>query len=147
MRIGRTLAAFVAVLPLIGQATAATLTADGNVLVNRGQGYRPLAPGQIVEPGDSVLLKSATNAQVSFPGGCAMSMPTEGVYTIPSESQCLGAQQQAQATGQSTPTPAGPSETASGTILSPTSLVIGGLALGGIIAGVVLLNDDKSSSP
>lgn len=129
------LAVFSAVLlmfPAATMARAATLEAiQGEVLVNRGGGYRFVSGTVELKPGDMVIANGGGAAQLSYGDGCSVSIQAGSVATVAEQSPC-------------------PTQTNTGTQgLSPGTLAVGAAVVGGAVGAAVLLGNksDKSASP
>ena len=81
--------------PAFAEATLSHMA--GNVLVNRGVGYRPVATNARFQAGDRILINARSSAQLEFPDGCKIRL-LPGVVTIPKSSPCK-VRSQAQAPG------------------------------------------------
>jgi hypothetical protein len=107
-------------------ASAATVnTIQGQVLINRGQGYKLVAGSTEAEPGATVVANPGSSAQVVYPDGCTVTVEPGSIYTIAPESSC------------------GPS---GGFKFSTSTLVVGGIAVAGAGAAVLLIAL-KAASP
>ena len=82
---------------------AATLAPQGSILVNRGQGFQPVSAATEILPGDTILVNAGAKAAVTFGSVCSMQFPVAGSYSIPTETQCLVAQQNAANLANSSP--------------------------------------------
>jgi hypothetical protein len=130
MRIVRLIALFFPIAVFSSAALAATITPkEGQVLVNEGKGYQQLTSSLEVKPGTTVVANPGGSAQVLYPDGCSVVVKPGSVYTVTHKSPCVGQ--------------AG--EPARG--VDGTTVAIGAAVVGGGVAGLVLLNKDKSSSP
>ena len=117
----------------IAAADAATLSGvQGQVLVNKGNGFVQADPGTEILPGDRVLVQPGGSAQITYPNGAVGNVPSGGVFTVPT-----------------TPPAAPPLNTAGGPPSGgiPNGLLIAGGAAVAIGAGVLIYNATKSSSP
>lgn len=129
MKISGWLSGFVSLMS-VSAASAATLTPlSGNVLLNQGAGYKPVAGTVDVKPGDSVLVNPGGSAQLTY-GECASYeiKPGDVVFVAEDNSiPCTGA-------------------AAAGAGVGSSTLIIGGLAVAagvGLVAGI----SSSSSSP
>jgi len=103
---------------------------QGQVLVNRGQGYEQVIGATSANPGDTIVVNPGGSAQVVYPDGCTVPVVPGSVVAIAPQSPCLVT---------------GATETAG---INPTTLAIGAAAVAGGVAAVILLNQkDKSASP
>ena len=69
---------------------AATLGAiQGNVLVNRGGGYKTVKGATNLTPGDTVMAQAGGSAQIVYPDGCVVPVEVGAVVTVGEASPCL----------------------------------------------------------
>lgn len=107
---------------------AATVTSlQGQVLVNTGNGYRPLTGSAELPIGASVVANPGALAQVSFPDGCGVQISPGSVFTVGQISPC-----------------AANANTGTGGI---NPLAVGVAVLGGAGAVIMLSQSQKSASP
>lgn len=122
----------VLILPTAKTAHAATLEAiQGEVLVNRGGGYRFVSGTLELKPGDMIIANGGGAAQLSYGDGCSVSVQAGGVVTVAEQSPCA-------------------TQTNAGTQgLTPSTLAVGAAVIGGAVGAAVLLGNksDKSASP
>lgn len=89
MRVARLLFTLVfAALPSLSAFAASVSTTQGQVLINRGQGYQQLDGTAEAAPGAQVVANPGGQAQVVYPDGCAVSVQPGTVYTIAQNSPC-----------------------------------------------------------
>jgi hypothetical protein len=70
-------------------AFATTVTAvKGSVLINRGDGFRPVTGTAPVKVGDSLMVRPGGNARIVYSDGCPVSINPGEVVTIGAESPC-----------------------------------------------------------
>jgi hypothetical protein len=122
--------AVIAVISLSAAARAATVTvAQGQVLVNSGQGYRLVNGSAQLEPGATVVANPGAIAEVAYPGGCTVTVQPGSVYVIASQAPCQKGEpvQSGGLTGGLTDKSAPSGESGSGG--SGTAWAIGGAAL------------------
>lgn len=112
-------------------AEAATIAPKGVVLVNTGNGFVRINGPTEVKPGDMVMVNEG-NAQVSYNSGSVANLQPGQVYTIGNEA-AVGAEVGA----------AGAAGGIGG--LSTTALVVGGLAIGGVAAAVIVATTTGAS--
>jgi hypothetical protein len=138
-----------------GQAFAATVRATGGqVLINRGDGYKMVA-GQVQgAPGDTIVANPGGSAQIVYPDGCVVDVMPGSVAVINAQSPCSAANSTVttgavttSATTPDTPADAGGGGGSSGWGVSGTALAVGAVAVGGGVAAATMLGKDKSSSP
>lgn len=120
---------------LVGTAAkAATLEAiQGQVMVNKGNGYRFVSGTVELNPGDMVIANSGGGAQLIYGDGCNVPVQAGAAVTVGDQSPCA-------AQGGSNGGPA----------LGPGTLALGAVVVGGGIGAAVLLsgqNGDKPVSP
>jgi hypothetical protein len=122
-------AALAATLCVAGPAAAATIKATGGqVLLNRGDGYKLVSGQAEAGSGASVVVNPGGSAQIVYSDGCVVDVKPATVATITPQSPCT------------TGTGSGP---------STTTLVLGAVAVGGGVGAAVLLSQqkDRSASP
>jgi hypothetical protein len=109
---------------------AATLSpGQGDVLVNRGTGYRPVKQTMEVSAGDQIMVKPKGEAHLTYPDGCTVLLRQGAVYIVTTQSPCVNK-------GNLYETPASLSADA---VFAATA---------GVSLGMVLLSSkDKSASP
>jgi hypothetical protein len=104
---------------------------QGQVLVNRGSGYRFEVGSTELKPGDMVIANAGASAHVTYADGCVVPIEAGLVTTVAERSPCA-----AQSGG------------ASSFGLTPTTLAIGVAAVGaGVGAAALLGGGDKPASP
>jgi hypothetical protein len=124
----------VAMLLGAAAADATTLTPNGTVLINKGNGFVQVTGPIEVVPGDMVMVNEGT-AQMTFPDGSVASMQPGQVYTVGS----------AGGAGAGAGVAAGAGAGAGG--LSATTLIVGGVVVaGGAAAAIAASNSGKKSS-
>ncbi len=78
-----------ATAPAADAPILATLSnVNGEVLVNRGQGFRPAAPGMALRPGDRILVTARGRARLSYTGGCGVSLGAGSMATVTKLAPC-----------------------------------------------------------
>jgi hypothetical protein len=114
------------------EASAATIgSVEGEVSINRGQGYSRVAPSANANVGDMVMAGPNSSAQITYPDGCTIAVKSGGVHTVGEKSPCASGEQTSTQTG-----------------LTNGQMVLGGAALAGTGAGIYFLTKkDKASSP
>src|SRR5262249_9683399 len=118
-------------------AFAATVQVlQGQVLINRGQGYRMIHDSTEAGPVDTIVANPGGAAQITYPNGCTIKVLPQSVVAISAQSPC----QAEQPPSEPPPPPDAPG-------ISTTTMVVGaaGIAAGGVAA--VLLLKSKPSSP
>ena len=89
MRISLGLFAFAVTILIATGAVAATVTTEqGEVLVNRGTGFKPAAQPMEVSAGDQVMAKPEGRGNVVYPDGCIVNVVPGVVFTIADKSPC-----------------------------------------------------------
>jgi hypothetical protein len=90
MRILRTLVSLIACLVLGAPAIAATLgSVQGQVMVNRGNGYQSVQGTVELNPGDVVVVNPGGSAQLSYADGCSVQVAVGSVVTVAEQSPCV----------------------------------------------------------
>jgi hypothetical protein len=152
MRLAAASTAVILAISFAGQAVAATVRATGGqVLINRGEGYKMVAGTVQGGPGDTIVANPGGSAQIVYPDGCVVDVLPGSVAVINAQSPCSAANTTI-ATG-STATSAANSDSPSegggggGTGISGTALALGAVAVGGGVGAAMFLGKDKSSSP
>ena len=124
-------------------ASAATLNTErGEVLINRGEGFRRVAKATAVVPGDQIMANPRGKGHVQFSPTCQVIVEPGSIFVVPSEPPC-------KATGRYVPTggslkdgPQPPPER------SHDHYLIGAAIVGAAVGTVILLRDkDKPASP
>ena len=89
MRISLGLCAFAVTIIVVTGAVAATVTAEqGEVLVNRGTGFKPATQPMEVSAGDQVMVKPKGRGHVVYPDGCTVKVAPGAVFTVGDKSPC-----------------------------------------------------------
>jgi hypothetical protein len=154
MRAAAASTAVILAISFAGQAFAATVRATGGqVLINRGEGYKMVA-GQVQGgPGDTIVANPGGSAQILYPDGCVVDVMPGSVAVINAQSPCSAANNTVtsgsvttSATAPETPVDTG-SGGGGGSGVSGTALALGTVAVGGGVGAALLLGKDKSSSP
>jgi hypothetical protein len=131
-RLGRALLA-VALTSLVAYPLqAATLDAiRGHMMVNRGAGYEFARSSVEVAPGDMIIPNAGGNAQLVYADGCNVLVEAGSLITVRQSSPCAG------------------KDNAGAFGLTPSTLVIGAVAIGGGVGAAVLFGKggDKPASP
>ena len=122
---------------LASAAQAATLTPQGDVLVNRGDGFKAAAASGQVATGDVVMVRAGGAASVVFSDGCRVSVDVGSSYTVGASSPCAAAANQPSAAATTT-------AAAGGLGLGTTGILVGAgvVAVG---AGVAIAAAKKKS--
>lgn len=106
---------------------AATLSSiQGQVLVNKGNGFVQAQPGTEIAPGDRVLVQPGGSAQITYPNGAVGSLEPGGIFTVPTVPPAVAV---APAAGL------------------PTGVLVAGGIAAAAGAGLLIYNATKSSSP
>jgi hypothetical protein len=143
MRLLASVVSVISALSLGTSAFAATVTVtQGQVLVNRGQGYQAVVGSTEIGAGATVVANPGAVAQVVYSSLCAVTVKPGTVYTIAAQPPCpTGGSTALQATMPPAGTPADPG-------ISDTTLIVGGVVVvGGVALGVLLSQKGKSASP
>lgn len=123
MRISSAVVAMFSSIFFSSAALAATVNVtNGQVLVNKGEGYRQVAGSTQANPGASVVANPGGSGQVVYSDQCIVEVLPGSVYNVAEQSPC--------ATG----------------LFTPGSFAIGAVIVGGGVGAFFLLKD-KSSSP
>jgi hypothetical protein len=70
-------------------ANAATVTSEkGEVLVNRGSGYKPVKQPTEAAAGDRVMAKPKSSGRIEYPDGCVVKVSPGTVFTVVAKSPC-----------------------------------------------------------
>jgi hypothetical protein len=130
--LGRTLLAGAVTCLVAHPLQAATLDAiRGHVMVNRGAGYE-FARGSVeVAPGDLIIANAGGNAQLVYADGCSILVEAGSLITVGQSSPCAG------------------KDNSGAFGLTPGTLAIGAVAIGGGVGAAVLFGKggDKPASP
>ena len=114
---------------LAANAHAAQLTnIQGQVFVNRGDGFKQVTGPTQVNPGDRVLAGANGKAQVFYDGSCFNNVGAGQAIIIPQGQPCAPAAEQTATTGG----------------IGTTTLVVGGLVVA-VGAGVAIAASSRSS--
>lgn len=70
---------------------------SGPVLVSTGAEFVQAQPGQVVEPGNRVLVSEGGSATLGYDGACQVALRQVGIYTV--SSSCAGATRTGPRTG------------------------------------------------
>jgi hypothetical protein len=89
MRYVSAAAAFIIGTAIGGAAFAATVTAtQGQVMINRGQGYQLVVGSTKADPGATVIVNPGGSAEVVYPDGCTVTVEPFTVHAINATSPC-----------------------------------------------------------
>src|SRR5215210_3961409 len=89
MRVGSVVLAAVLAASTALSAVAATVTTQqGQVLLNRGQGFKQVPGSAQAGAGAKVVANPGGLGQVTYPDGCTVTVQPCSVYTIAQESPC-----------------------------------------------------------
>ncbi len=122
---------------LVCPTMAATLTdANGGVMVNVGDGFKPGVNLQDLPVGTRVMAPANSTAKVIYNDGCMANVEPGRVYVVVAQPTC--------AIANSTPgtSPAGPGAAPTG-----SEFALGGVALVGVGAAVLIASKKSSASP
>jgi hypothetical protein len=130
MRIASRLVALGAALVFATSSFAATLSpGQGDVLLNRGTGYKPVKETMEVSAGDQIMVKPKGEAHLTYPDGCTVLLRQGAVCIVTTKSPCVNK---------------------SNLYETPASLnadAVFGAAAGVTLGMALLSNKDKSASP
>ena len=129
-------------LSMVGLAQAATLTADGVVLINRGNGFEQVVGQTQVNPSDQVMVNQGS-ANLSYPDGSSTSLSPGQVYSV-GEIGVAPAGTAGAAAGEAAAAGAG---TGIAGVPTTTLLVVGGVAAVAGVVGIVASQNKTASSP
>lgn len=116
----------------VATAHAATLASiQGEVLVNQGGGYRFVSGTLELKPGDMVIANTGGAAQLSYGDGCTVVVEAGAVVTVAEQPPCLTTQ----ATTPTTP------------MLTPGTLAVGAVVIGGAVGAAALLSSNSKDKP
>jgi len=123
----RSVIAFALLVAATSYSWAATVTGvQGQVLVNSGNGFRPVQGAVQAGPGARVVVNQGGQASVQYDDGCIVPLSAGQLYTIAAVSPC------------------GPGQGAAAPV---NGLAIGAAVVGAAVGGVILLNGLNSASP
>jgi hypothetical protein len=106
---------------------AATVNSTGGqVLINRGDGYKQVAGSTQGNPGDTVVANPGGSGTIVYPDGCVVDVMPGTVVTIAAQSPCTAG---------------------TGTGINATTFALGAVVVGGGVGAAILLGQDKSASP
>ena len=143
MRTFLVLSALLSTSFVCASASAATLTPErGEVLINRGDGFRPVTKTTAVVPGDQIMANPRGKGHVQFLPTCQVIVEPGSIFVVPSEPPCKPTARYIPTGGSLKDGPQPPPERTHAHYLSGAALV------GAAIGTVVLLRDkDKPASP
>ena len=123
-------------------ANAATVVQQaGSVLVNKGEGYAPIAADAQVAPGTHVLVQPGGLAKITYSDTCAVRVGS-GVWTVQSTAPCVPGTSEIDFTARMNQ--AGPDGPGGINLLA----VLGGvLIVGGVITFIVWNNNKDKDKP
>jgi hypothetical protein len=137
MRVAFASTAALLAISMASQALAATVNAtSGQVLINRGEGYKMVAGSTQANAGDTIVVNPGGSAQIVYPDGCVIDVSPGSVAAVAAQSPCGGG-------GSSSST----ETAATNGVSNGTLFAIGALAVGGGVAAAFFLQKDKSASP
>ena len=122
-------------------AFAATVTPErGEVLLNRGEGYRLVKEATEVVAGNQLIANPHGKGQVVFADGCVLKVEPGVVVTIPDQSPCTRQGQQVETGGSLKDDPI-PEQR------DDRRYLLKGLIIGGVVGGAILLFDKDKDNP
>jgi hypothetical protein len=75
---------------LATSANAATVTSEkGELLVNRGSGYKPVRQPTEAAVGDRVLARPNSSGRIEYPDGCVVKVSPGAIFTVVAKSPCV----------------------------------------------------------
>lgn len=136
-------AAFVSVFSLSSVSYAARVNSlQGEVLVNSGNGFKPVASASgDLKPGSQVMVRPGGSAMITYASSCSVRVPS-GVWAVQPAAPCVAGTDMIDFTtrmNQGAPPPADGG-------IDTTTLVVGGLVVAGVVGAVVLLNQNNNSA-
>lgn len=115
---------------LSGSAGAATLVpGEGTLTVNQGQGFQPVNARVDANVGDSVMVAPGGTATLVYDDGCKVDVQPGSVTTIDPISPCAAGSY------------------AQGNNTDNNTLLIGSVAVVGAVAGVIIYEGTRPTSP
>lgn len=115
--------------------TAIGLTVEnGSVLVSTGGEFVQATPGQVLQPGQRVLVAEGASASLDYRGGCQTPLAQPGVYTVSASCNPAGTNPAESGTSTASGTGAGTGGAAIGTG-TVVAGVVGGVAVIAAVAG------------
>ena len=118
-------AALVAGLLACSPVFAASVdTIQGNVSINRGEGFRKISGPTEGKPGDTVMAGQGGSVDIVYDNGCRVKVEHGSVVAIAAEPPCMASVE-----------------------YPDQSLLLGGLVVAGAVAAVIVLSNDDDSSP
>jgi hypothetical protein len=145
--------ALLVVLGFSQASSAATVnTVQGEVLVNSGNGFKPIA-GTLgdLKPGSQVMVRPGGSATITYASNCSVRVPS-GVWAVQGAAPCVAGTDTIDFTArmnQGAPPPADGGQEAPPPAdggIGTTTLVVGGLVVAGAVAAAVLLSQNSSSA-
>jgi hypothetical protein len=75
---------------LATSSNAATVTSEkGELLVNRGSGYKPVRQPTEAAAGDRVLARPSSSGRIEYPDGCVVKVSPGAIFTVVAKSPCV----------------------------------------------------------
>ncbi len=120
-------AAFAAGTLMSAVSFAATVDViQGNVSINHGGGFQPVSGSTQAKSGDTIMVRSGGQAQITYENGCTHTATADGVYVVQDNPTCEAG-------------------------FTETNFLVGAAVVGGVVGAVILLNNnnnnDKPASP
>ena len=72
-----------AMAPAFAADDAPRLDTNGEVMVSNGDAYVSAADGQVIRPGQRIMVHEGSSATVTYDNGCSISFIRPGTYPIP----------------------------------------------------------------
>ncbi|HEY4530698.1 MAG TPA: hypothetical protein VIG97_10310 [Luteimonas sp.] len=104
---------------------------NGSVLVSTGGEFVQATPGQVLQPGQRVLVAEGASASLNYSGGCQTPLAQPGVYTVSATCNVAGTRTTGEGSS-ATAGGAGGSAIGTGTVVAG---VVGGIAVVAAVAG------------
>jgi hypothetical protein len=135
---------------LLGSAAdSATLErVSGDVSINRGSGYLPVKGATSVKPGDTIMASPGARGEVVYDSSCRVPVEPGALHVVAAKSPCS---RQAEWSPPSKLGGCSLKGDSSGCRIEPEPdrryLLIGAAVVGAGVGAIILLTDDKPSSP
>jgi len=136
-------------LPSSGSRAASLQHLSGNVLVNKGDGFKSAINAGALEPGDRVLAQPGAKAQIVYDAQCAVQVEPGLVVSVAARSPCRDRPDWPRPAGLAGCTLKGDPDTCR---IEPDRedippLLISAGAFGLAVGGLILLENDHPASP
>ncbi|MFM6988391.1 MAG: hypothetical protein ACKOXG_06965 [Arenimonas sp.] len=133
---------FVSTAALAADPVAVLGSAEGQVMVSKDKKFVTVQTGQVLKPGDRVLVLQDGAALVRFNDGCELALPESSLAVVPKISTCAGGNAEIAQLSPESAQALGLGKVA----MSASGLwAVGGLPAAGVAAGES--GDDETVSP